>query len=46
MHKQLIISIGTGRSGSASLSAFLSEQKNMRILHEGRLDEKKNKKAS
>ena len=44
MHKHLIISIGTGRSGSASLSAFLSEQKNMRILHEGRLDEKKIRK--
>ncbi len=38
--KQLIISIGTGRSGSVSLSKFLSHQKNMRVLHEGRIDEK------
>ena len=29
MNKQLIISIGTGRSGSVSLSSFLSEQKNV-----------------
>lgn len=38
--KQLIISIGTGRSGSVSLSKFLSQQKSMRVLHEGRIDEK------
>lgn len=38
MQKQLIISIGTGRSGSASLSSFLSAQKNMLVLHEGRLE--------
>jgi hypothetical protein len=38
--KQLIISIGTGRSGSVSLSKFLSHQKSMRVLHEGRIDEK------
>ena len=41
MQKQLIISIGTGRSGSASLSSFLSAQKNMLVLHEGRLEKEK-----
>ena len=44
MQKQLIISIGTGRSGSASLSSFLSEQKNMLVLHEGRLEKEKIRK--
>jgi hypothetical protein len=39
--KQLIISIGTGRSGSVSLSQFLSHQKRMRVLHEGKVKEKK-----
>jgi hypothetical protein len=39
--KQLIISIGTGRSGSVSLSQFLSHQKRMRVLHEGKIKEKK-----
>tara|TARA_B110000003_G_scaffold107739_1_gene110249 strand:- start:1688 stop:2368 length:681 start_codon:yes stop_codon:yes gene_type:complete len=38
--KQLVISIGTGRSGSVSLSNFLSHQNSMRILHEGRIEEK------
>ena len=41
IEKQLIISIGTGRSGSVSLSQFLSHQKNMRVLHEGKIEEKK-----
>ena len=44
MQKQLIISIGTGRSGSASLSSFLSAQKNMLVLHEGRLEKEKIRK--
>ena len=39
--KTLIISIGTGRSGSASLSSFLSAQKKMLVLHEGRLEKEK-----
>jgi len=39
--KQLIISIGTGRSGSVSLSQFLSHQQKMRVLHEGKIEEKK-----
>jgi hypothetical protein len=38
--KQLIISIGTGRSGSVSLSQFLSHQEKMRLLHEGKIEEK------
>ena len=38
--KQLIISIGTGRSGSVSLSQFLSHQQKMRVLHEGKIEEK------
>jgi hypothetical protein len=38
--KQLIISIGTGRSGSVSLSQFLSHQQKMRLLHEGKIEEK------
>jgi len=42
--RQLIISIGTGRSGSVSLSYFLSHQNKMRVLHEGRIDEKKIRK--
>ena len=42
--KTLIISIGTGRSGSVSLSKFLSHQKSMYVLHEGRLKEKKIRK--
>ena len=37
--KQLIISIGTGRSGSVSLSQFLSHQNSMRVLHEGKIKE-------
>ncbi len=37
--KQLIISIGTGRSGSVSLSQFLSHQQKMRVLHEGKIEE-------
>ena len=37
MKKQLIISIGTGRCGSVSLSKFLSFQKSTTLLHEGRL---------
>lgn len=37
MKKQLIISIGTGRCGSVSLSKFLSSQKSINFLHEGRL---------
>ena len=44
MKKQLIISIGTGRSGSLSLSKFLSSQKKTRVLHEGRLDSHKIRK--
>ena len=40
MNKKLIINIGTGRSGSVSLSNFLSNQKKMRVLHEGKLKEK------
>jgi len=42
--KQLIISIGTGRSGSLSLSKFLSSQKKIQVLHEGRLDSHKIRK--
>tara|TARA_Y100000589_G_C27073837_1_gene596601 strand:- start:324 stop:1016 length:693 start_codon:yes stop_codon:yes gene_type:complete len=42
--KTLIISIGTGRSGSASLSSFLSAQKKMLVLHEGRLEKEKIRK--
>ena len=38
MKKQLIISIGTGRCGSVSLSKFLSAQESINVLHEGRLD--------
>ena len=38
-NKQLIISIGTGRSGSVSLSKFLTHQKYMRVLHEGKIEE-------
>lgn len=38
--KKLIISIGTGRSGSVSLSQFLSHQQKMRVLHEGKIEEK------
>ncbi len=37
--KQLIISIGTGRSGSVSLSELLSHQNKMRVLHEGKMEE-------
>jgi len=37
--KQLIISIGTGRSGSVSLSKFLSHQHKMRVIHEGKIEE-------
>ena len=44
MNKQLIISIGTGRSGSVSLSSFLSEQNNVLVLHEGRLEKEKIRK--
>lgn len=44
MKNQLIISIGTGRSGSLSLSKFLSSQKKMEVLHEGRLDSHKIRK--
>ena len=44
MEKQLIISIGTGRSGSASLSSFLSAQESMLFLHEGRLEKEKIRK--
>ena len=36
--KKLIISIGTGRCGSVSLSKFLSSQKSTNFLHEGRLE--------
>ena len=41
MKKQLIILIGTGRSGSVSLSQFLSHQESVRVLHEGKIEEKK-----
>ena len=41
MEKKLIISIGTGRCGSVSLSSFLSSQEKMHILHEGRLKNKR-----
>ena len=44
MNKQLIISIGTGRCGSVSLSKFLSAQDNISVLHEGRLDSQKIRK--
>ena len=44
MNKQLIISIGTGRCGSVSLSKFLSAQDNVSVLHEGRLDSHKIRK--
>ena len=44
MEKKLIISIGTGRSGSASLSSFLSAQESMLFLHEGRLEKDKIRK--
>ena len=44
MNKQLIISIGTGRCGSVSLSKFLSAQDNISVLHEGRLDSHKIRK--
>ena len=44
MNKQLIISIGTGRCGSVSLSKFLSAQDNISVLHEGRLDTHKIRK--
>ena len=44
MNKQLIISIGTGRCGSVSLSKFLSAQDNVSVLHEGRLDTHKIRK--
>ena len=36
--KKLIISIGTGRCGSVSLSKFLSSQKSTNFLHEGKLE--------
>lgn len=39
MEKQLIISIGTGRSGSVSLSHFLNHQNKVRVLHEGKIEE-------
>ncbi len=38
--KQLIISIGTGRSGSVSLANFLSRQDACIMLHEGRIEDK------
>ena len=44
MNKQLIISIGTGRCGSVSLSKFLSAQEYVSVLHEGRLDSHKIRK--
>jgi hypothetical protein len=44
MNKQLIISIGTGRCGSVSLSKFLSAQELVSVLHEGRLDSHKIRK--
>ena len=44
MNKQLIISIGTGRCGSVSLSKFLSAQDKVSVLHEGRLDSQKIRK--
>ena len=44
MKKQLIISIGTGRCGSVSLSKFLSAQRLTNIIHEGRIDHKKIRK--
>ena len=44
MNKQLIISIGTGRCGSVSLSKFLSAQESISVLHEGRLDSLKIRK--
>ena len=44
MNKQLIISIGTGRCGSVSLSKFLSAQEYVSVLHEGRLDSHKKRK--
>ena len=44
MNKQLIISIGTGRCGSVSLSKFLSAQEHVSVLHEGRLDSHKIRK--
>ena len=40
MDKQLIISIGTGRSGSLSLSHFLNNQNKVRVLHEGKIEER------
>ena len=40
MKKQLIISIGTGRSGSVSLSHFLTHQKKVIVLHEVKIAEK------
>ncbi len=42
--KQLIISIGTGRSGSVSLAKFLSSQESMNVIHEGNFEEKKIRK--
>jgi hypothetical protein len=44
MKKQLIISIGTGRCGSVSLSKFLSAQRLTNVIHEGRIDHKKIRK--
>ena len=44
MKKQLIISIGSGRCGSVSLSKFLSAQKLTNVIHEGRIDDKKIRK--
>jgi hypothetical protein len=44
MEKQLIISIGTGRCGSVSLSKFLSAQKHTNVIHEGRIDSEKIRK--
>jgi len=44
MQKKLIISIGTGRCGSVSLSKFLSAQRSVQMLHEGRLDSHKLRK--
>ena len=44
MNKQLIISIGTGRCGSVSLSKFLSAHDKVSVLHEGRLDSRKIRK--
>jgi hypothetical protein len=39
MEKTLIIGLGTGRCGTTSLSDFLSAQPEMKVIHEGRIDD-------